>query len=232
MPTNSHIKTHMKCIHWFIKLSKHSLKSITWNVWRFAFLFVLTDIHWLETLQELSYFGTGHTDFRSSIDVYAAVRFPTNAAAYGICDSHNQCTPLFTVPKGHQSVCSLTWQVNKTQCMKWESMLFCISLFAIINIHHLANCWFQLLLNAYFILFTICTNHVRTIPDWLIKKQTSSLKTGVCLSRKSLASSTITGSSVSSSISCRVCSKKELQYMYSKIHTYLIHRFQCRHILT
>lgn len=109
---------------------------------------------------------------------------------------------------------------------------FCISLFGIINIHHLTNCWFQLLLNAYFILFTTCTNHVRTIPDWLIKKQTSSLKTGVCLSRKSLASSTITGSSVSSSISCRVCSKKELQYMYSKMQTYLIHRFQCRHILT
>lgn len=42
------------------------------------------------------------------------------------------------------------------------------------------------------------------LPDWLMKKQTSSLNTGVFLSRKSLASSTITGSSVSSSKTCRV----------------------------
>lgn len=41
-------------------------------------------------------------------------------------------------------------------------------------------------------------------PDWLMKKQTSSLNTGVFLSRKSLASSTMTGSSVSSSSTWRV----------------------------
>lgn len=47
-----------------------------------------------------------------------------------------------------------------------------------------------------------------SIPDWLMKKQTSSRKTGVFLSRKSLASSTITGSSVSSSRTWRVCREK------------------------
>jgi hypothetical protein len=36
-------------------------------------------------------------------------------------------------------------------------------------------------------------------PDWEIKKQTSSLKIGVCLSKKSDAKSSMTGSSVSSS---------------------------------
>lgn len=39
------------------------------------------------------------------------------------------------------------------------------------------------------------------LPDWLIKNATSSLKIGVDLSRKSDASSTTTGSSVSSSSS-------------------------------
>ncbi len=45
-------------------------------------------------------------------------------------------------------------------------------------------------------------------PDWLIKKQTSSRKTGVFLSRKSLANSTMTGSSVSSSRTWRVWKSK------------------------
>ena len=40
-------------------------------------------------------------------------------------------------------------------------------------------------------------------PDWEMKKQTSSLKMGVFRSRKSEARSTMTGSSVSSSSSCR-----------------------------
>lgn len=43
------------------------------------------------------------------------------------------------------------------------------------------------------------------LPLWLMKKHTSSRKIGVLRSRKSLASSTITGISVSSSSSCRVC---------------------------
>lgn len=47
-----------------------------------------------------------------------------------------------------------------------------------------------------------------SLPDWLIKKQTSSRKTGVFLSRKSLASSTMTGSSVSSSRTWRVWGKR------------------------
>lgn len=46
------------------------------------------------------------------------------------------------------------------------------------------------------------------IPDWLRKKQTSSLNTGVFLSRKSLASSTMTGNSVSSSSTWRVWHKE------------------------
>lgn len=57
--------------------------------------------YWVVGLTGLSYFGTGHTDFRSSIDVYAAVRFPTNAAPHSIGDPHDQCPPLFTVPQGH-----------------------------------------------------------------------------------------------------------------------------------
>ena len=46
------------------------------------------------------------------------------------------------------------------------------------------------------------------LPDWLMKKVTSSLKIGVLRSRKSDASSTITGSSVSSSISWRVLGER------------------------
>ncbi len=48
-----------------------------------------------------------------------------------------------------------------------------------------------------------------TLPDWLMKKQTSSLKTGVMRSRKSLANSTITGSSVNSSRIWRVCTENQ-----------------------
>lgn len=42
------------------------------------------------------------------------------------------------------------------------------------------------------------------LPDCEMKKQTSSLNTGVVRSKKSLANSTMTGSSVNSSKSCRV----------------------------
>lgn len=53
------------------------------------------------------------------------------------------------------------------------------------------------------------------LPDWLMKKQTSSLKTGVLRSKKSLASSTMTGSSVCSSRICLVwAEKKEKQTLY------------------
>lgn len=52
--------------------------------------------------------------------------------------------------------------------------------------------------------FVNCEGYSTSSPDWLMKKQTSSLNTGVFLSRKSLASSTMTGSSVSSSSTWRV----------------------------
>lgn len=50
-----------------------------------------------------------------------------------------------------------------------------------------------------------------TLPDWLMKKHTSSLNTGVMRSRKSLASSTITGSSVNSSRIWRVYRKRRIR---------------------
>ena len=53
------------------------------------------------------------------------------------------------------------------------------------------------------------------VPDWLIKKQTSSRNIGVCLSKKSLANSTMTGNSVSSSSSWRV---------YEKYNNFIINR--------
>jgi len=46
--------------------------------------------------------------------------------------------------------------------------------------------------------------NVHFSPDWLMKKHTSSRNTGVLRSRKSLAKSTMTGSSVNSSNSWRV----------------------------
>lgn len=63
--------------------------------------------------------------------------------------------------------------------------------------------------------------NLQPLPDWLMKKQTSSLNTGVFLSRKSLASSTITGSSVSSSKTCRVWSqqKRELKSVTDTVGT-------------
>ena len=50
-----------------------------------------------------------------------------------------------------------------------------------------------------------CADGLKYIPDWLMKKHTSSRKIGVDRSRKSLANSTITGNSVSSSSNCLVC---------------------------
>lgn len=54
------------------------------------------------------------------------------------------------------------------------------------------------------------------IPDWLMKKATSSLKIGVFLSRKSDESSTITGNSVSSSTICLVC-RVEDAWLFSHV---------------
>lgn len=61
-------------------------------------------------------------------------------------------------------------------------------------------------------------------PDWLIKKQTSSLKTGVIRSRKSLASSTMTGSSVSSSSTWRVWEKKQQHHFVKACQLCTEHR--------
>ena len=50
-----------------------------------------------------------------------------------------------------------------------------------------------------FQLWGVANGKQTSSPDWLMKKHTSSRNTGVFLSRKSLDSSTMTGSSVSSS---------------------------------
>lgn len=60
-------------------------------------------------------------------------------------------------------------------------------------------------------------------PDWLIKKQTSSRNTGVFLSKKSLASSTMTGSSVNSSSTWRVWVSKRGNKMPANIPHTCVH---------
>lgn len=56
----------------------------------------------------MDYFGTGNTDFGSSINVNTAVGLATYAAANGIGNTHNQCTSLPAVSQRHQRVSSFT----------------------------------------------------------------------------------------------------------------------------